>query len=408
MSITQGASFRTAILKLTAFCNLNCDYCYMFNLRDQSFIGMPNQMPVDVALALADRLGTYTSALGVPAFDVVLHGGEPTLWPESSFDRFLTRLRQVEANGSCQFDVALQTNAYRPLPQTLLRLFRKHRVSLGVSVDGPADRHDRHRRTHDDRGSYARVMANVQQILKDGYGDIVRGFLTVIDPGQDPGDYLEWVARLPLPKVDVLWPMQFTWDFPPWESNDIFAYAEEAPYGRWLASLFDLWLKRDDPRIVIRHFTDVVSFYLGAKTHTDTIVNDSVSMFVVEPTGGFSLPDYLRVGGDGVARTPYLVQSDTIESLHAIDDFRTLFDLSVLMPRECSSCAFRDVCGGGFIPGRARRAGGPILDPRPSVLCPDQYHFFRSALHRLTEADFPEKPPWIGPKVEKCQTSTES
>ena len=43
-------------------------------------------------------------------------------------------------------------------------LFVHHRVKLGISIDGPADLHDRHRRTRNGRGTHAQVMRGVAQL----------------------------------------------------------------------------------------------------------------------------------------------------------------------------------------------------------------------------------------------------
>ena len=42
--------FELAILKLTAFCNLDCKYCYMFNLEDRTFSRVGRQMPLPTSL----------------------------------------------------------------------------------------------------------------------------------------------------------------------------------------------------------------------------------------------------------------------------------------------------------------------------------------------------------------------
>src|SRR5690606_25267470 len=42
------------------------------------------------------------------------------------------------------------------------RYFREHRIDVGVSIDGPAFLHDRHRRTRQGRGTLQRVLDGVR------------------------------------------------------------------------------------------------------------------------------------------------------------------------------------------------------------------------------------------------------
>ncbi len=51
--------FRSAIVKLTAVCDIDCTYCYMFNQADQTFKRMPARMPLPTALRLLGRICDY-------------------------------------------------------------------------------------------------------------------------------------------------------------------------------------------------------------------------------------------------------------------------------------------------------------------------------------------------------------
>ena len=58
---------------------------------------------------------------------------------------------------------AIQTNAML-VDAAWCRLFKQHAVRVGVSVDGPAELHDRHRRTRHGKGTHARVMRGLQHL----------------------------------------------------------------------------------------------------------------------------------------------------------------------------------------------------------------------------------------------------
>ncbi len=371
--------FHAAIFKLTAFCNLDCDYCYMFNLADRTFTRVPKQMPVETALRALDRLVAHARVNGLRELDLTLHGGEPTLWPEGNLRVLLEAIRAVP---DVSFTVGLQSNGLRPFPDSLLDLLRRHRCALGISVDGPREVHDRHRKDHAGRGSYDRIMAHVHDLLERGYDDVLGGFLAVIDPTLPPARAFEWIRSLPKARVDLLWPMGPTHAAPPWRDHPggVEAYARSPRLGAWLAEVFELWFAHDDPNLHIRGFWDLLAVMGGQRHHFDGLVNEQLSMVVVDTDGAWELPDYLRGARDRACRTGMNVRSHDLEAVARDPRFAQLLALGEHRPPACSACPLRRVCGGGFLAGR-HDAHGLRLD-LPSALCADQYHFYARAWNR--------------------------
>jgi uncharacterized protein len=361
--------FGSAVLKLTAFCNLDCTYCYMFSLADRTFERVPREMPVATALQFLDRLAEYLP-LG-SHFGLVLHGGEPTLWPVAHFKVLLERVEQMREQG-IDLDVVMQTNGLR-IPHDLPPLLSQHGVQLGVSLDGPQPRNDTFRVLHSGAGSYDRVMKSLELLHRQGHGGLVSGFLSVANPDIPPEEFLTWVDGLPVRRLDVLWPIEYHYGEPPWMGGSVEQYMASPRYGTWFADLFDLWFARDDPDLYIRVFFDALSIMGGGTRHSDSLVNDHVDILVVNTDGGIELPDYFRAARDGGSRTPYDVRTP-LSVVEQDSTFSQLARLGELLPDDCQGCPHRRVCGGGFLPGRL---GGPEqrLDRR-SVLCFDHYALF--------------------------------
>lgn len=369
--------FRSAIVKLTAVCDIDCSYCYMFNQADRTFERMPARMALPTALCLLDRICDYHPRGEPEPFSIVLHGGEPMLWPDASFAELLSQVAMRREQG-WNLDVAIQTNLVQPIAPQLLALFREHRVSLGVSLDGPGELNDAVRVDKRGRGTYARVMANVERMLADGDGGLIGGFLAVANPSLPPAEFLAWVCSLPVSRVDVLWPIEFNWRQPPWPLGASRAYAAAPRYGTWYAELFRAWWALDDPGVTIRLFNNLLHVALGGQGHIDALVNDSYNMFVVNTDGSYEYPDYLRVAGDGSACTSFHISTDGIAALAADPLFARLLKLRDELPAKCTGCRHRLICGGGFLPGRSDAKDG--IAQRESVLCADQMHFFDAAL----------------------------
>lgn len=364
--------FTTAILKLTATCNLNCTYCYMFNLADQTHRRVPSMMPVEVAEATMSRIRDYANQAGLRRFSLALHGGEPTLWPLAEFKTLFQRVQELRDSG-LDVPVTMQTNGLR-LRADLLKLLDEYDIRVGVSVDGPPRYNDKTRVTHGGRGSYARVERTVENILEMGYGHILSGFLCVADPSIPPTEFMQWAASLPA-GVDVLWPIQYHYGNPPWAGGSLDSYRRQPRYGSWFAKLFLDWLERD-PVLKIRLFEQCVAALLGSRQHFDALVNDRLPAFVVNTDGRIELNDYVRSYRDGGAATPYNVLRDGIERLESDEEFRFFLELGSHLPTECEPCPVVDLCGGGFVPGRMN--SDQRFPERRSVLCYDQYYFFET------------------------------
>src|SRR6266550_8625584 len=86
--------FRTFILKVANRCNINCDYCYVFNSKDQAWQHLPARMSVDVARATALRISEHIATHDVAAVHIVLHGGEPLLTGPRHMADLLSTVRE--------------------------------------------------------------------------------------------------------------------------------------------------------------------------------------------------------------------------------------------------------------------------------------------------------------------------
>jgi uncharacterized protein len=366
--------FKSAIVKLTAVCNLDCSYCYMFNQQDKTFERVPRNLPLDDGLLLLRRIEDYCRDNALSKFSLTLHGGEPTLWPRESFQKFLAQADLVRQRG-LNLNITLQTNGYR-LDMELLKLFKEHRVVLGVSLDGPREYNDARRYTHARTGSHDNIVRNLRLLKEGPYSDIVAGVLCVADPTIPPERFFDWIQELPVRRFDLLWPMEFSYSNPPWRGRSFDGYCEHPAYGEWFSSIFKLWYERDDPSLFIRVFFESILVLLGSSRHTDMLVNDTIDMIVVNTDGTIEYHDFLRSAGDGLTRTRYNLREHDFNHLADDETFTYLHNLGRHLPTACGDCPHVSVCGGGFLPGRMNKLSK--LPTHRSVMCPDQYRFFQT------------------------------
>src|SRR5580698_6539209 len=74
----RRAPLQMFLLKVAEFCNLNCDYCFMFNLNDFSYKKKPKKMSMDVVHAAAANAARVARIQETSYIIFSLHGGEPT------------------------------------------------------------------------------------------------------------------------------------------------------------------------------------------------------------------------------------------------------------------------------------------------------------------------------------------
>lgn len=146
------------VLQATPFCNLDCSYCYLPHRDDR------RRMPLEVVRAAVEWV--FREAEPTDPLAIVWHAGEPLAVPVSWYDAAFAAISDA-APTSARIRHHIQTNA------TLVNdrwcdLFRRHKVVVGVSLDGPADLHDLHRRTRRGGGSHAQAMRGVRMLQDRG------------------------------------------------------------------------------------------------------------------------------------------------------------------------------------------------------------------------------------------------
>lgn len=144
------------VLQPTPFCNLDCSYCYLPDRLDK------RRMSEEVLRRVFERV--FESDLVRGGFTVVWHAGEPMVLPPEFYERAFAVIGERNAAG-VSVAHSFQTNGSL-IDEAWCDLMARHGVRLGVSIDGPAFLHDRHRRTRRGGGTHARVMEGVRLLRR--------------------------------------------------------------------------------------------------------------------------------------------------------------------------------------------------------------------------------------------------
>jgi uncharacterized protein len=358
------------ILKVAARCNLNCSYCYEFNLADTTWKNSPAFMSDEVFDTVLLRVKRHCEWSGQKAVHFSIHGGEPCLIGPKRFNALCQKAQQVLSDVHVKFSI--QTNGTL-LTDEWASVLADNEVNIGISLDGPKEVHDVCRVDHQGKGSYDRVQAGMDILNKAG---VPFGILTVIQLGADPMAVHRHFLDLGCQSLSYLMP-----DY----THDTVAEAHEkfgpTPCADFLLPIFDDWWFNGTIDVRIRNFWDIARSIMGGDSQVDALGNRPLRFVVINSSGDIEGLDVLKACDDGLVKT----------GLNVYDaDFRDIANVSLLhsqitfggfpLPQACQLCPERSTCSGGYHPHRYSRARG--FD-NPSVWCADLLRLFTHVRARL-------------------------
>jgi len=369
----MSGMIHSVILKLAALCNLNCSYCYVYNHEDKSFRSRPKFISDTVFEHALKSISDYCNRREQHGMAITFHGGEPTLIGAGRFDFLAGRARDVL--GEQLRGLSMQTNATL-IDDAWIDVFRRHEVQVGVSMDGSGPVHDLLRVHHAGRGSYREAAAGLARLQESGLDPAI---LCVINPALSGLEAFRHFRSLGIQWMNFLLP-DATHD----SKQRLYGHLGPTPVADYLIPIFDDWFDRDDPEVKILLFTDLLRLLMGGEPETEAFGNAPMSYVVIETDGSIEALDALRVCDENIACSGLNVLRN------GLDDRRLGRPLAYqaihegfALAAECDRCRERDICGGGYLPHRYRRANG--FD-NPSVWCADILKLLGHIRRRLEQA----------------------
>jgi uncharacterized protein len=304
------------------------------------------------------RIAEHAMAHNLPRIMLILHGGEPLLAGSELISRLVTATRRAAGPG-VTVDASVQTNAVG-LSDAYLRLFDGLGIRVGVSLDGTAEAHDRHRRFASGRGSYTAVAAGLDRLRR--FPHLFSGLLCTIDLRNDPIASYEALADFDPPRIDFLLP-HGTWARPP---PGLTPGATRTPYADWLITVFDHWYPR--PRTRIRLFEEVMQLLLGGTSESEMVGLAPARMVVIETDGAIEQADTLKVAFEGAPATGLHLYRDSLDAALLLPEIAARQIGARALSAQCRACRIHRICGGGLYAHRYRTGTGFA---NPSVYCSD-------------------------------------
>jgi len=358
------------IVKVASRCNLNCSYCYVYNREDSTWKNKPAAMSDDIFHACVDRIREYCARSGQRAVNIVFHGGEPCLVGAERLSKWWTYAAERLGEG-LRVRFTIQTNGTL-LNEEWIEVFRRHEITVGISVDGPQEVNDQFRVDHAGRSSYDKTINGI--VLARDAG-IRLYLLCVVQPGQDGLRIHRFLMSLGVNRISYLLP-DHSYEALPQAPQ----FYGETPCADYLIPIFEDWWRNAEVDTRIGLFWSISRLILGGDDDSDIFGNRALQTVFVETDGGIEGLDVLRVCENGMSATGLNVMHDGFDRLRDVPLHGPSIFSKLELPTDCRGCSEQNTCGGGYLPHRYSKQR--LFDNR-SIWCADILHLFGHIRGRL-------------------------
>ncbi len=370
--VSDSPVFSCFLVKIVSRCNLNCDYCYMYQHADQSWKNLPVVLSDENRKLLAFRIAEYAQEKNLKRVTIIFHGGEPLLAGAERITETARWIRE-ELPSTIKVDFCLQTNGTLLDKASLDQLIRED-ITISLSLDGPKEANDLHRLTPKGNSSFDKTLNGLK--LLQAASQNFTGIIGVIDPIVEPETLLSFFDEIKPPSLDFLLP-DANYLAPP-------KYRDHTPdiYEKWLIKAFDLWFDKY-AHLPVRFFDALLNSIAGIPSQTDSFGFGDVSLLNIETDGTYHDLDVLRITKEGGTALGHSLKSSPISAMAATPQ---ILKHRSLMRKEglselCQQCSIVDICGGGAVPHRFNSEGFN----NPTIYCREMKALVAHAQKRMQE-----------------------
>ena len=325
------------VVQPSPFCNINCTYCYL--PERQSTRRMSRET------LEATWRWVFASGLARHPFTLLWHAGEPLVMPVDWYEQALELLREHN-HRHVPVMQSFQTNGML-LDDRWCAFLRRHEAHIGVSVDGPAFLHDRHRLTRQGRGTLARVLHGIELLHEH---EIPFDVITVLTSASldYPDELFDFYQAHGISAVGF----NIEEIEGPHAKSSLQSAGTTERFRRFFARFIELAAGADPP-LAVREFETSAAALLGGRCGPEsrTQENKPWAIVSVDCDGNFGTysPELLGQASDELGSFALgNVATDPFEAVLASERFERIeqqIARGVAMCRE--NCSYFPFCGGG-------------------------------------------------------------
>ena len=343
-------------------CNLACRYCYYLE-KDRLYPeGEAFRMP---EILLEEYIVQHIEASPDEIVRFSWHGGEPTVLGLDYF-RTIVALQRRHRPVSRRIENGIQTNGTL-LDEDWGRFLAGERFTVGLSLDGPRDVHDRYRVARDGQPTHDRTMRGYELLRRFNVAVDILCVVTAASV-RDPLEVYRYLRGIGARYVSFLPLVERSSEAPGGVS------ARTVPpeaWGDFLCAVFDEWVARDIGRIKVQVFEEAARTAFGQEHSLCLFRPVCGDIPVVEHSGDVYPCDHFVEAGRRVGN---ILETPLVELLESPAQKAFGEAKRGRLPRMCRECGVLAMCNGECPKNRFLRT--PDGEEGWNYLCAGYRRFF--------------------------------
>lgn len=329
-------------------CNLDCTYCFYLE-KENLYPGKSNfAMPDDV---LESYIKQHIEGHKIDRVGFAWQGGEPTLLGVDYF-RKVVELQVKYAYGR-QIDNAFQTNGVL-LNDEWCSFFAENKFLIGLSIDGPAELHDRYRVNKGGKPSFEKVMRGIDFLKKH---KVEFNTLTVLnrdnalyplevynflkETGSGFMQFIPIVERIPTGSAKGPFELVSP-DFK--QEADVTDWSVDSlQFGVFLSAIFDEWVRNDVGKYFVQVFDIALESWLGMEPGLCVFRKTCGSAMAIEHNGDLYSCDHYVYPENKLGN---IMENPLISLVNSEQQHKFGMDKLDSLPQYCLDCEVRFACNG--------------------------------------------------------------
>ena len=351
---SQGPlAFNLMIKPAGSLCNLDCNYCYYLD-KAEIYQGRQPKMSLEMLETLTRQ---YIEANDVPEVTFNWHGGEPLVMG-LDFYRKAMEFQQKYAAGKIIHNT-IQTNGTL-ITHEWAAFFKENKFLVGISIDGPADIHDKFRKDKGGHPTFDKVMQGLAILRQRG---VEFNTMTTVNKasegrGLEVYQFLKSVGSRYMQFMPVVEHVKYP------QAADGKILKKARPYivdpnepgaqlarwsvssqgfGKFMCDIFDYWVGHDIGRCFVNLFDAALAGHCGAQPGSCAYAATCGGNTVVEHNGDVYPCDHF-------VYSKYLIGNvmDTPLREMATSQKQRQFGLEKrnALPSKCFACKWGHLCHG--------------------------------------------------------------
>lgn len=321
------------IIKITGnSCNLRCGYCYYNGINQVIGSIMSYGLLEKFIIEYVEFFKSSSRLI------FIWHGGEPLLAGRLFFSKIVEIQSKIVGKNQ-EIRNSVQTNATL-INDEWASFFKKNNFRIGVSLDGNRKSHNMFRKMYGNRESFDYVMRGIKILRKHGIEPGIIQTLTTnnLQESKENFDFFTKTLKIKGWGINIY--------------NDI---CDENPamkgqgltndqVAMFMMDQIDIWLKREDPHLVIREIENRICAIFGKKAKSCSFNGSCSQYFCIEYDGEIYPCD------KSSGRRDLLFGNLSNQSLSEIlnGNNRLAYHKRINdLPSECRSCEWQQSCHNG-------------------------------------------------------------